>query len=43
VDVQSCVGWSPISVLTGFPAAQDAADQAMYAAKRTRRLNAVAV
>ena len=43
VDVQSCIGWAPISVLTGFPAAQDAADQAMYAAKRTRRLDALAV
>ena len=41
VAVEGSVGWAPISVLTGFPGAQDAADQAMYAAKRRRRLEAV--
>jgi hypothetical protein len=37
-DVDGSIGWAPISVLAGFPAAQHAADQAMYPAKRRRRL-----
>ena len=38
-DVAGSVGWAPISVLRGFPAALAEADEAMYAAKRTRRAN----
>lgn len=34
--VAGSVGWAPISVLRGFPAALAEADQAMYAAKRAR-------
>lgn len=36
-DVAGSVGWAPISVLRGFPAALVEADEAMYAAKRARR------
>lgn len=35
--VAGSVGWAPISVLRGFPAALAEADEAMYAAKRARR------
>ena len=35
--VAGSVGWAPISVLRGFPAALVDADEAMYAAKRARR------
>ncbi len=35
--VAGSVGWAPISVLRGFPAALVEADEAMYAAKRARR------
>jgi diguanylate cyclase (GGDEF)-like protein len=35
--VAGSVGWAPISVLHGFPAALADADQAMYDAKRDRR------
>lgn len=35
--VAGSVGWAPISVLRGFPAALAEADAAMYAAKRARR------
>ena len=35
--VAGSVGWAPISVMRGFPAALADADQAMYAAKRARR------
>ena len=35
--VAGSMGWAPISVLRGFPAALAEADQAMYAAKRARR------
>lgn len=35
--VAGSVGWAPISVLRGFPAALAEADDAMYAAKRARR------
>jgi diguanylate cyclase (GGDEF)-like protein len=34
--VAGSVGWAPISVLRGFPAALAEADEAMYAAKRVR-------
>jgi diguanylate cyclase (GGDEF)-like protein len=34
--VAGSVGWAPISVLRGFPAAVAEADEAMYAAKRAR-------
>jgi diguanylate cyclase (GGDEF)-like protein len=34
--VAGSVGWAPISVLRGFPAALAEADEAMYAAKRAR-------
>lgn len=43
IDVESCVGWEPVSALAGFPAALDAADRAMYAAKRRRGSQTVAV
>ena len=36
-DVAGSVGWAPITVLRGFPAALAEADEAMYAAKRDRR------
>ena len=36
-DVAGSVGWAPITVLRGFPAALAEADAAMYAAKRERR------
>lgn len=35
--VSGSVGWAPITVLRGFPAALAEADSAMYAAKRERR------
>ena len=35
--VATSVGWAPITVLRGFPAALAEADTAMYAAKRARR------
>lgn len=35
--VATSVGWAPITVLHGFPAALTEADEAMYAAKRERR------
>lgn len=35
--VAGSVGWAPISVLRGFPAALAEADEAMYTAKRARR------
>lgn len=35
--VAGSVGWAPISVLRGLPAAMEEADQAMYAAKAERR------
>ncbi len=35
--VAGSVGWAPITVLRGFPAALAEADEAMYAAKRERR------
>lgn len=35
--VAGSMGWAPISVLRGFPAALADADQAMYASKRARR------
>lgn len=35
--VAGSVGWAPISVLRGFPAALAEADEAMYGAKRARR------
>ena len=35
--VAGSVGWAPISVLRGLPAALAEADEAMYAAKRARR------
>ena len=35
--VAGSVGWAPISILRGFPAALADADTAMYAAKRERR------
>ncbi len=35
--VAGSVGWAPITVLRGFPAALAQADQAMYQAKRERR------
>ena len=35
--VAGSVGWAPISVMRGFPAALAEADQAMYAAKQARR------
>jgi diguanylate cyclase (GGDEF)-like protein len=35
--VAGSVGWAPLSVLRGFPAALADADEAMYAAKRERR------
>ena len=35
--VAGSIGWAPITVLRGFPAALAEADQAMYAAKRERR------
>lgn len=35
--VAGSVGWAPITVLRGFPAALAEADDAMYAAKSTRR------
>lgn len=36
--VAGSVGWAPITVLRGFPAALAEADHAMYDAKRARRL-----
>ena len=36
--VSGSIGWAPITVLKGFPAAIAEADAAMYAAKATRRL-----
>lgn len=36
-DVAGSVGWAPITVLRGLPAALAEADEAMYAAKRERR------
>jgi len=36
--VAGSVGWAPITVLRGFPAALAEADEAMYEAKRVRRL-----
>ena len=36
-DVAGSVGWAPITVLRGLPAALAEADEAMYAAKRARR------
>lgn len=36
--VAGSVGWAPITVLRGFPAALAEADDAMYQAKRARRL-----
>ena len=41
--VAGSVGWAPISVLRGFPAALAEADEAMYAAKRARRARRGAV
>jgi len=35
--VAGSIGWAPITVLKGFPAAMAQADTAMYAAKATRR------
>lgn len=35
--VAGSIGWAPITVLRGFPAALAEADEAMYAAKRERR------
>lgn len=35
--VAGSIGWAPLSVLSGFPAALAAADAAMYAAKRAGR------
>ena len=35
--VAGSVGWAPITVLRGLPAALAEADEAMYAAKRERR------
>ena len=35
--VAGSVGWAPITVLRGLPAALAEADEAMYAAKRARR------
>lgn len=40
--VAASVGWAPITVLRGLPAALDEADQAMYEAKRARRLTRAA-
>lgn len=40
--VAGSVGWAPITVLKGFPAALAEADAAMYAAKRERRARRVA-
>ncbi len=40
--VAGSVGWAPISVLRGVPAALVEADEAMYAAKRARRAAHVA-
>ncbi len=37
VGVASSLGWAPITILRGLPAALAEADQAMYAAKRSRR------
>lgn len=37
VGVAGSIGWAPITVLKGFPAALAEADQAMYAAKAARR------
>ena len=37
VGVASSVGWAPITILRGLPAALAEADEAMYAAKRSRR------
>ncbi len=41
--VAGSVGWAPISVLRGFPAALAEADEAMYAAKRARRARRTAL
>lgn len=35
--VAGSVGWAPITIVSGFPSAVEAADQAMYAAKKVRR------
>jgi diguanylate cyclase len=35
--VAGSVGWAPVTVVRGSPAAGDAADRAMYIAKRNRR------
>lgn len=37
VGVASSVGWAPVTILRGLPAALAEADDAMYAAKRARR------
>jgi diguanylate cyclase (GGDEF)-like protein len=37
VGVAGSIGWAPITVLKGFPAALAEADSAMYAAKAARR------
>jgi diguanylate cyclase len=39
--VAGSIGWAPYTVIKGFPGAIDAADEAMYAAKRERRALAV--
>ena len=36
-DVAGSIGWAPITVMKGFPAALAEADRAMYAAKAARR------
>ena len=41
--VAGSVGWAPISVLRGFPAALADADAAMYSAKRERRVRRLAL
>jgi len=40
--VAGSIGWAPITVLRGFPAALAEADEAMYAAKRARRVQRLA-
>lgn len=40
--VAGSIGWAPITMLRGFPAAFAAADEAMYAAKRARRTQRLA-
>ncbi len=35
--VAGSVGWAPITIVSGFPSAVEAADEAMYAAKKVRR------